>query len=66
MCIRDRFYDSIPIDEMQWVAAFTKIASYGGVLFCEAILAAGLVLISYKTRPPTKLEVPSAFHLSEE
>ena len=62
----DQFYDSIPMDEMQWVAAFTKIASYGGVLFCEAILAAGLVLISYKTRPPTRLEVPSAFHLSEE
>jgi len=33
---------------------------------CELTLVAGLVLISYKTRPLTKIEVPSAFHLSEE
>lgn len=66
MSWNDQFYDSIPMEEMQWVAIFTKITSYGSVVFCELILAAGLVLISYKTRPPTKLEMPSAFHLSEE
>ena len=62
----DDFYDSIPADEMGWVSIFTAIASYGSVLMCELTLAAGLVLISYKTRPPTALEVPSAFHVSEE
>jgi len=60
------FFDSIPIEDFQWVPVFTSFLSYGGVLICESTLAAGLVLISYKTRPPTKLEVPSAFHLSEE
>jgi len=62
----DDFYESIPLDEMGWVSLFTTIASYGGVLMCELILAAGLVLISYKTRPPTALEMPSAFHISDE
>ena len=62
----DDFYESIPIEEMSWVTLFTAIASYGSVLMCELTLAAGLVLISYKTRPPTALEVPSAFHVSEE
>ena len=62
----DDFYDAIPSEEMGWVSLFTSIASYGSVVFCELTLAAGLVLISYKTRPPTSLEMPSAFHVSEE
>lgn len=62
----DQFYESIPMEEIGWAALFTKLASYGSVLMCELTLAAGLVLISYKTRPPTALEVPSAFHVSEE
>lgn len=62
----DDFYDSIPIGDMGWVSLFTAIASYGGVLMCELTMAAGLVLISYKTRPPTALEMPSAFHISDE
>ena len=60
------FFDSIPIEDFQWVPMFIGFLSYGGVLMCELTLAAGLVLISYKTRPPTALEVPSAFHVSEE
>ncbi len=60
------FFDSIPIEDFQWVPLFTSFLSYGGVLLCESTLAAGLVLISYKTRPPTELEMPSAFHISEE
>jgi hypothetical protein len=60
------FFDSIPIEDFQWVPLFTSFLSYGGVLICESTLAAGLVLISYKTRPPTELEMPSAFHVSEE
>jgi len=60
------FFDSIPIEDFQWVPLFTSFLSYGGVLLCESTLAAGLVLISYKTRPPTELEMPSAFHVSEE
>ena len=62
----DDFYESIPLDEMAWVSLFTSIASYAGVLMCELTMAAGLVLISYKTRPPTALEMPSAFHISDE
>jgi len=62
----DDFYASIPMEEMGWVSIFTAIASYGGVLMCELTLAAGLVMISYKTRPPTALEMPSAFHVSDE
>ena len=62
----DDFYESIPMEEMGWVSLFTSIASYGGVLMCELTMAAGLVLISYKTRPPTALEMPSAFHISDE
>ena len=54
------------MEEIGWAALFTKLASYGSVLMCELTLAAGLVLISYKTRPPTALEVPSAFHVSKE
>jgi len=60
------FFDSIPIEDFQWVPMFTSFLSYGGVLMCELTLAAGLVLISYKTRPPTALEMPSGFHVSEE
>ena len=66
MAWMDDFYESIPAEEMGWVSLFTAITSYGSVLMCELTLAAGLVLISYKTRPPTALEVPSAFHVSEE
>jgi len=62
----DDFYESIPMEEMSWAALFTKVASYGSILVCELSMAAGLVLISYKTRPPTALEMPSAFHVSEE
>lgn len=62
----DDFYESIPLDEMGWVSLFTTIASYGGVLMCELTMAAGLALVSYKTRPPTALEMPSAFHVSDE
>jgi len=62
----DDFYESIPMEEMSWAALFTKVASYGSILMCELTLAAGLVLISYKTRPPTALEMPSAFHVSDE
>ena len=62
----DDFYDAIPGEIIQWVGIFTAIASYGTVLMCELTLAAGLVLISYKTRPPTALEMPSGFHVSEE
>ena len=61
----DEFCESIPMEEMGWAALFTKVASYG-ILMCELSMAAGLVLISYKTRPPTALEIPSAFHVSEE
>ena len=62
----DDFYESIPMEEMGWVSLFTSIASYGSVLMCELTMAAGLVLVSYKTRPPTALEMPSAFHKSDE
>tara|TARA_B100000686_G_scaffold58546_1_gene62896 strand:- start:200 stop:811 length:612 start_codon:yes stop_codon:yes gene_type:complete len=61
----EEFYDSIPFDEMGWVSLFTSISSYGSVLMCELTLAAGLALISYQTRTPTKVEVPSAFHEKE-
>jgi len=59
---QEKFYDSIPFDEMGWVSLFTSISSYGSVLMCELTLAAGLAMISYQTRTPTKVEVPSAFH----
>ncbi len=62
----DDFYDAIPTEEMGWVSLFTAISSYGSVIMCELTLAAGLVLISYKTRPATALEMPSGFHVSEE
>ena len=63
---QDKFYESIPTESIEWVGLFSKVASYGSALMCELTLAAGLALISYKTRPPTALEVPSAFHLEEE
>lgn len=63
---QDEFYESIPTESIEWVGLFSKVASYGSTLMCELTLAAGLALISYKTRPPTALEVPSAFHLEEE
>ena len=62
----DEFYEAIPMEEMGWVSLLTKGSSYGSVLMCELTMAAGLVLISYKTRPPTALEMPSGFHVSEE
>ena len=62
----DEFYESIPMEQMGWVSLLTKGTSYGSILMCELTMAAGLVLISYKTRPPTALEMPSAFHVSEE
>jgi len=62
----DDFYESIPLEEMSWISIFTSITSYGSVLLCELTLAAGLALISYKTRPPTSLEIPSAFHTTGE
>jgi hypothetical protein len=60
------FYDSIPAEELGWVSLFTEIASYGSIVMCELMMAAGLVLIAYKTRPPTALEMPSAFHVKDE
>jgi hypothetical protein len=62
----DEFYEAIPMEEMGWVSLLTKGSSYGSVLMCELAMAAGLVLISYKTRPPTALEMPSAFHVTDE
>ncbi len=62
----DEFYEAIPMEEMGWVSLLTKGSSYGSILICELTMAAGLVLISYKTRPPTALEMPSAFHVREE
>ena len=58
------FYDSIP-EDLTWVGVFNTIASYGSVIFCELTLAAGLTLISYQTRPPTAIEIPSGFHQSD-
>ena len=52
--------------DLGFISLFNQIASYGGVLMCEMTLAAGLVLLAYQTRPPTKVEVPSAFHSSKE
>jgi len=62
------FYNEMPSEgvDLGFISIFTQISSYGGVLMCELTLAAGLALISYKTRPPTALEIPSAFHVSEE
>ena len=62
----DNFYDSIPSEQLALVSVFQSVASYGGVILCEFSLAAGLALISYQTRPPTSLEVPSAFHTVEQ
>ena len=64
----NRFYGGMESDEVDlgFISLFNQIASYGGVLMCEMTLAAGLVLIAYQTRPPTKVEVPSAFHPSKE
>lgn len=62
------FYTEMPSEgvDLGFISLFNQVASYAGVLMCELTLVAGLVLISYKTRPLTKLEVPSAFHSSEE
>lgn len=62
-----RFYDEMGSQEevnMGFISMFNQIASYGGVLMCELTMAAGLALISYQTRTPTKVELPSAFHMS--
>ena len=58
------FYDTMPSEgvDLGFISLFNQVASYGGVLMCELTMAAGLALISYQTRPPTKVEVPSAFH----
>ncbi|MDP6562356.1 MAG: hypothetical protein QF377_01135 [Candidatus Thalassarchaeum sp.] len=45
-----------------WVATFEAVATYGGTIFCELLLAAVLVLITYQTKPPTAIELPSGFH----
>ena len=62
------FYTEMPSDgvDLGFISLFNQVASYAGVLMCELTLVAGLVLISYKTRPLTKIEMPSAFHTSEE
>jgi len=62
------FYNEMPSDgvDLGFISLFNQVASYAGVLMCELTLVAGLVLISYKTRPLTKIEMPSAFHTSEE
>ena len=61
-----RFYNEMPSDglDMGFISTFNQIASYGGVLMCELTMAAGLAMIAYQTRPPTKVELPSAFHMS--
>ena len=61
------FYDTMPSEgvDLGFISVFNQIASYGGVLMCELTMAAGLALISYQTRPPTKVEVPSAFHIND-
>ena len=62
------FYNEMPSDgvDLGFISLFNQVASYAGVLMCELTLVAGLVLISYKTRPLTKIEMPSAFHTGEE
>ena len=62
------FYNEMPSEgvDLGFISLFNQVASYAGVLMCELTLVAGLVLISYKTRPLTKIEMPSAFHTSEE
>ncbi len=64
----DRFGESIPDDMgfMDLFVAFSKIGSYGGVIFCELALAAGLAMITIQSRPQTSIEMPSAFHSKEE
>ncbi len=60
----NRFYSQMPSEgfDLGFVSLFNQIASYGGVVMCELTMAAGLAMIAYQTRPPTKVEVPSAFH----
>ncbi len=60
----NRFYSEMPSEglDLGFVSLFNQIASYGGVVMCELTMAAGLAMIAYQTRPPTKVEVPSAFH----
>ena len=62
------FYNEMPSDgvDLGFISLFNQVASYAGVFMCELTLVAGLVLISYKTRPLTKIEMPSAFHTGEE
>ncbi|MBF92886.1 MAG: hypothetical protein CMB78_03845 [Euryarchaeota archaeon] len=62
----DDLYAMDPNFDFGWIRAFNIIAGYGSVLFCEAFFAAVLALISYQTRPPTALEVPSAFHDNDQ
>jgi hypothetical protein len=45
-----------------WVATFEAVATYGGTVFCELLLAAVLTLITHQTKPPTTIELPSGFH----
>ncbi len=45
-----------------WVATFEAVATYGGTIFCELLLAALLALITHQTKPPTAIEIPSGFH----
>lgn len=62
------FYEEMPSEgvDLGFISLFNQIASYAGIIMCELTMVAGLVLISYKTRPLTRIEVPSAFHTSEE
>ncbi|MDP7649690.1 MAG: hypothetical protein QF834_05805 [Candidatus Thalassarchaeaceae archaeon] len=45
-----------------WVATFEAVATYGGTIFCELLLAAVLTLIAHQSKPPTAIEIPSGFH----
>ena len=45
-----------------WVATFEAVATYGGTVLCELLLAAVLALITHQTKPPTAIELPSGFH----
>tara|TARA_B100001123_G_scaffold430670_1_gene551051 strand:+ start:5186 stop:5809 length:624 start_codon:yes stop_codon:yes gene_type:complete len=64
----NRFYSEMPSEGLNlgFVSLFNQIASYGGVVMCELTMAAGLAMIAYQTRPPTKVEVPSAFHSKDQ
>ncbi len=63
----EEFNESIPdVGFMEFFVTVSKIGSYGSVIFCELFLAAGLAMITIQSRPQTKLDMPSAFHASEE